>query len=85
MATKKKAISFRAELKLVAAIRKRADEERTTMSAIITTILLEAFQLNSEYDPIRTQSIIVSTEDSLMERLKREIKEELREELKGPS
>lgn len=83
----KKMFSFRAEPKLLKALRERADAQGTNVSDVIITILSEALKVELDRTKTHTQSVDHEPRKPLMEEMKREmkreIKEELKEELKG--
>lgn len=72
----KKLYSFRAEVRLLEALRDAADREGTTVSNLMHRILSKALGIREEENNYR------STLNQDLKRLKDSLKEELREELR---
>ena len=79
--SKKKLYSFRAEPELLVALRKKADEQGTTVSDVITTVLSEALGISTDKKKSQDIDINSGAAKTLMDEIKREVAVQIRKEV----
>ena len=81
--SKKKLYSFRAAPELLVALREKADEQGTTVSDVIHTILSEALEIPLDSESSCSVSPRRDSMKGLMEQLRQEITDDIRKELRS--
>lgn len=79
--SKKKLYSFRADIKLLDALREKADKQSTTVSDVIHTILSRALDLPVESDHSRTVDTNNVDTEALIEEIKKEVTAQIKREV----
>lgn len=79
--SKKKLYSFRAAPELLSALREEADQQGTTVSDVIHTILSEALNLPKDSEQNQSEALRSDATRTLIEEIKEEVSAQIRQEI----